>query len=262
MIVVERDKEDAKPEAATDTTDDRKLKETPTTTRESSGQRESDAEGRDEQVASENGQTETTPDSTEQRRTDRESDSFEQHPSYGDFANLAEEFDFRAKSRERANALNSRLEERERPDDEPGIFDFKVDDKPLREHIDPEAEDAGAAGGVKTDPEPAGDRTATAIEEGENDERRGGEKFRGALHKNADSVVDRSGKAAESLDDIFGPRPTGHAETRADSGSMAIDTHHSGVDAGSVVSAGLALGIVGAELFRRGREKVKGRDQQ
>jgi hypothetical protein len=64
------------PEAATDTTDDRKPKDTPTTAQESSEQRESDAEGRDDQAAPENGETETTPpDSTEQRRTDREPDS-------------------------------------------------------------------------------------------------------------------------------------------------------------------------------------------
>jgi hypothetical protein len=257
------------PASSTETTDDRKPKDTSTSARKSPGQRElvteGQAEGQDEQPPPEDGETKTAPDSTEQQRADRApdapSDPFEQRPSYGNFANLAEEFDARAKSREQVKAVNSQLEE-SKPDDEPQNIDFKVDDKSLREHIDPEADDANAAGSVEGEIEPAGDRTVTAIEEGENDERPGLEKFRGALHKNANDIVDKFGKSTDRLDSIFGPRPTGHAETRVDSGPTATDTHHSGMDPGNIVSAGLALGIVGAELFRRGREKIRGRDSQ
>jgi hypothetical protein len=195
------------------------------------------------------------------RKTDLPSGLSQQSRSDGDFGDLAGEFEARAKSREQAKTSGSQLEQ-SKPDDELQGLDFKVDDKSLREHVDPEAGDANAAGTAEPEPEPAGDRTATAFEEGESDDRRRMEKFRGALHKNADDIVGKSQESADNLDSIFGPRPTGHAETRADSGPMATETHHSGVDAGNIVSTGLALGIVGAELFRRGREKIRGRDSQ
>jgi hypothetical protein len=251
------------PEAATDTTNDRKPKDAPTTAQESSEQRESDTKGRDEQAPPENGETETTPpESTEQRRTDREtdspSDSFEQRPSHGNFANLAEEFDARAKSREQVNELNSGPEEG-KPDDKSQSLDFKVDDDSLRERIDP----VGASewsDGTAENPNPTGDRIGSALDEEnkESAERSRVEKIRGAVNKNSEDLVDKAQQGVDKLDSIFGPRPTGQAETRTNSGPQAVDTHHSGVDPGSTASALLAAGMIGAELFHRAKTKIRG----
>jgi hypothetical protein len=93
-------------DTSTGTADDRKPKDTPTTPQKAPGQRP-DTEDRGEQTLPENGESETAPpDDTEQRRTDQAQDSpfesLEQRPSYGNFANLAEEFEARVESREQA----------------------------------------------------------------------------------------------------------------------------------------------------------------
>ncbi|MFB9835960.1 hypothetical protein [Actinoallomurus acaciae] len=245
------------PEAATGTTDDRKPKDTPTTAQESPGQRELGTEGRGEQTPPENGETETTPPDGADQKPDSPSDSFEQRPSYGNFANLAEEFEARAESKEQAEVSNSQLEE-SKPDDKPQSLDFKVDDESLHEHIDP----VGASEwsyGTAENPNPTGDRLNSSLEEEEeNAERSRAEKIRGAVGKNSEDLVDKAEKGVSNLESIFGPRPTGQAETRTNSGPQVADTPHSGVDPGSAASALLAAGIVGAELFHRAKTKIRG----
>lgn len=111
------------PEAPTGTTDDRNPKDTPTTAQEFSGQQESDTEDQGEQRPPEIREIETTPpDSTEQTPYSP-SDSLEQRPSYGNFANLSEEFEARAQStaiepsaRPSSNRThNTRPQRRQRP---------------------------------------------------------------------------------------------------------------------------------------------------
>jgi hypothetical protein len=256
-VVMEADQKE--PEAGTDTTDDSRPKNTPTTALESAEQPESAAEGRAEQAPPENGETGTAPpNSTEQRRTDREmdssSDSLERHPSYGNFANLAEEFDARAQSREQVEELKPGPE-KGRPDDKSQSLDFKVDDESAREHIDPEADDADAAGGVETELEPAGDRAATAIEEGENDHRSKLERLRGVGYKNAEDALDKTQSGINKAADLFERPPTGsHAVVKTD--QPAVAAPHHGMDAGETTTAVLATGIVIGELIRRGRNRL------
>jgi hypothetical protein len=235
------------PDAATGTTDDHKLKDTPATAEE----------------ASENGETDTAPpDGNEQRRTDREpgspSDSFKQRPSYGNFTNLAEEFDARAKSREQAKRVNSQLEEA-KPSDKPCSPDFAVDDKSLGERIDPEVDDANAGDSAETELEPAGDRTITALDEGENDTRSRADRFRAKAHAGSETLLGKVTSSVNKGVEVFGPRPTGQ-ETRTPHGGPEVgDVPHSGIDPGTAAAGMLAMGILGAELIRKIR-KTRGRD--
>lgn len=240
----------AAPEAATGTTDDHKPKHTSTTAQESSESGGAEA---------------ASPDSTAHRRNDREpgspSDSFEQDPSYGNFANLAEEFEARTKGREQANALNSKPEESKSPGAKSKNLDFKVDDNPLREHIDPEADEVNAAGSTESELEPAGDRIATALDEGENDTRSRADRFRAKAHAGSESLLGKVTSSVNKGVEVFGPRPTGQ-ETRTPLGGPDVGgVPNSGIDPGTAVAGMLAIGILGAELIRK-IGKTRGRDTE
>lgn len=102
--------------------------------------------------------------------------------------------------------------------------------------------------------------TGEKLAEGDEGERSKGDKFRKTLHAGFGDAKKGVEQYTDLTADLFGPRPPGHAETRAGSGPTMADPRHSGVDAGSAASSLLALGIVGAELFRWGRGKIRDRE--
>jgi hypothetical protein len=154
-------------------------------------------------------------------------------------------------------------------------YAFKTGGKPLREHIDPvgaessqqppegrkeafertiRGKDAPWSDGVDTfDDLPTGEKLAEPDEE----KRSPVDKFRVDVHKNFSTISSDASKIVDKATKILLPRPTGHAETRTDSGPVVIDAQHPGVDTGSAVSALLAVGIVGSEIARWGIRKIR-----
>ncbi|WP_433179711.1 hypothetical protein [Actinoallomurus sp. CA-150999] len=201
----------------------------------------------------------------------------EQKPSSGDFSNLAEELDARAKSRELSQQDNGAIKDSASasgPKHE--LASSKLDDESIKKQIDPFAPDRDKAEGRKDSSQqaardkdaewtdgvdsfndlPAGDKLADA----DDGEKPKGKNFRASLFEHYDDAEDAVKEYTSTTADFFGPRPTGHAETQVDSGPVASDAQHSGIDPGSAASSLLALGIVGTELFRWGREKIKERN--
>lgn len=77
--------------------------------------------------------------------------------------------------------------------------------------------------------------------------------------ENLDDAFDATDKWAKTGQDLFNRLPTGqHVEVPAQEQAITMMPHHE-VDSGSVATAGLALGIIGAEFFRWGRRKVEHR---
>jgi hypothetical protein len=188
----------------------------------------------------------------------------------------------RADSRAGAAAANeaSGGQTEAKPGGDTAEITVKASGKSLREHIDPVGaesnqkplegskapferavrdKDAPWTDGADTfDDLPTGEK----LVEPDEDERSKADKFRRKGYEKAGDIQDGVQKGVNGFDKIFGPRPTGHAEVRADSGPTAVDAHHSTIDPGSAATALMALGIVGAELFRKGREKIKGIDDE
>jgi hypothetical protein len=188
----------------------------------------------------------------------------------------------RADSRAGAAAANEvgRGQIEAKPGDHGAEITVKASGKSLREHIDPVGaessqkpleggkapfqrtirnKDAPWTDGADTfDDLPTGEKLA----EPDEDERSKADKFRTKGYEKAGDIQDGVQKSVNGFDKIFGPRPTGHAEIRADSGPTAVDAHHSTIDPGSAATALMALGIVGAELFRKSREKIKEMDHE
>ena len=182
------------------------------------------------------------------------------------FDNLADEFEARAKSRNPNN---------EQPPEGDGERDSetRLDGESIRNLVDPFAPDLDKAEGRKNPFQrpvkdggagwtdgvdslndlPAGDELA----EGDPDVRSTGKNFRRTLYQRYDDASDGLSKYTSTASDFFKPHPTGHAETRVDSGPMVADVNHPGIDPGSAASSLLALGIVGAELLRWSRDKIK-----
>jgi hypothetical protein len=134
-----------------------------------------------------------------------------------------------------------------------------VGGKPLREHLDP----AGAAAWSSdisdpvVDPE---DRTGARIadtekQDLERDDKAGFEAFRKRFNKERESLVETAGKSTSRLQDIMGKRPpSGHLESRT--GPEISPAPVQGLDAGDVLTTGLAVVIVAAEAVRKLRGKL------
>lgn len=165
-------------------------------------------------------------------------------------------------------------------DKQPRDSAFKASGEPLRERLDPVGaeisqqppdggkepfeptirdKDAPWTDGVDTlDDLPPGDKLAGSDE----DKRSKLDSFRAKVYENYSDANDEISEYTKSVADFFGPRPTGHAETRADSGLLVVDAQHSSIDAGSAASAVLAAGVAAAELVRWGREKIRKRESE
>ncbi|TYB48691.1 hypothetical protein [Actinomadura chibensis] len=219
------------------------------------------------------GKSETAEPAPEREQKPTETESpLERTPSNCGFANLAEELDARRASREAAQgngATNEQPSETGKPDKQTA----ELDDDAIKEQIDPFAPDLSKTEGRKetfertvrdsdADWTEGVDRledipTGETLSEGDDGERSKGDGFRKALYSGYGNAKKSVEQNADLAADLFGPRPSGHAETRADSGPRMADPHHSGVDAGTAASSLLALGIVGAELLRWGRGKIR-----
>ncbi|TYK47120.1 hypothetical protein [Actinomadura decatromicini] len=208
----------------------------------------------------------------------------ERMPSHSGFANLAEEFDARRASREAAQGngvtneqsseiTNGQSSETGRPDKQTA----ELDDDAIKEQIDPFAPDLSKSEGRKetfeqtardSDAEwtdgvdrvedlPTGEDLAEQSDNAPKTDR-----FRRTGYENLGTIKGRLESATDAVDKALGPRPTGHAETRAD-GPVMAEPPHSGVDAGSAASAMLAAGILGAEALRwvRGKINERGTDE-
>jgi hypothetical protein len=202
----------------------------------------------------------------EQPDADKTTSPLEQRPSAGGFENLAEEFDARRASREQTTGTNDQTSATE-----PEQNATRLDGDAIKEKIDPFAPDVAKAEGSKepfertikdsdADWTEGVDRfedlpTGEALAESDEDETKA-DKFRRQTYENYSGLDGRAKAIGKTIDQAFGARPTGHAETRADGPTMA-DPHHSSVDAGSTASALLTLGIVGAEATRRVVGKIR-----
>ncbi|MWA06504.1 hypothetical protein F8568_040385 [Actinomadura sp. LD22] len=180
------------------------------------------------------------------------------------------EFDARQESRE-ATQGNGAESERTLETGKSGSGSAKLEEGAVKGNIDPFAPDRGKAEGQKepfdrtirsSDAEWTGgvDRfgdlpTGEALAEGDENQDRD-DKFRQAAYKNYSDIHDRVKAIGKTIDQAFGTRPTGHAETRVDGPTMA-EPHHSGIDAGSTASALLTLGVVGAEAGRRVLSRIR-----
>ncbi|MEV0406470.1 hypothetical protein [Actinoallomurus sp. NPDC050550] len=98
--------------------------------------------------------------------------------------------------------------------------------------------------------------------ERDEDRRTKSDRFLGKIQDNLDDINDQLEKTAGDVSDLFKPPPTGQAETRADNSPVAVDVHQSGVDPGNAATAVLVAGIVAAEAFRRGRDKIRERSAE
>ena len=227
--------------------------------------------------------TEVKPDTTEAiprpgrdqkpAKADANMSPLERAPSAGRFANLAEEFDARAKSRELAQQYAAASGRPTKADSKRDPAVPELDDMSIRGRIDPfaadrdkaegrkkpfqrnlENEDAEWTDGVATfDDLPSGEKLS-------EEKRSNFERFRAKAYQKLDDIKDDTEKAAKAIDRIFGPHPTGHAEARESHFPSVVDAPHSGIDPGSAASALIAVGIVGAELVRKVHEKIRGRD--
>ncbi|MQA93411.1 MAG: hypothetical protein GEV11_01800 [Streptosporangiales bacterium] len=101
------------------------------------------------------------------------------------------------------------------------------------------------------------------LTEPDPDKTRRTDKIRQVVVESYDEVSDASAKIVNAVDKMFGPRPDGqaHTQTRPDRGPVMSNPHLSDVDAGSVASALLTLGIVAAELTRR-VDRLRGSNQK
>lgn len=276
-------------EAAAETAENGKGKDAPKPSRETPEQPEQGTEPKDEDTPTkdrdesaskpEAADVQQKRDSDDHRPADANTSAspLERTPSYGGFANLVEEFDARAKSREltgQYNAANDQPSE----DGKRDLDTPELDEESIKNQIDPFAPDLDKAEGHKElfqrtvrdkdtewtegvdsfDDLPTGEKLA----EGDEGERSKGENFRKTLFQGYGDAEDGVKKYTSTASDFFGPRPTGHAETRVDSGPTVADAHHSGIDPESTASSLLALGIVGIELVRWAREKIKERDTE
>lgn len=251
--------------------------------RETSRQDEQDAENRDgtsQEHLKESNSTALVPD-TDRRQTDEQKpkDSYvsplERMPSYGGFANLAEEFAARSASRETVRQDNAANEKTPLSGTKPDREATKLDEESIKQQIDPIAPDHDKAEASKEpyqptvrdkDAEwtdgvdgindlPTGDKLA----EGDDSKASTFDRFRTSTRENVDTLTDQTEKGINSLDKIFGPRPTGHPETRTDTGPSAVNAHHAGIDVGTAASSLLTLGIVGAEATGWILEKIRRR---
>jgi hypothetical protein len=253
--------------------------------REAPRQAEQDGEsldGTSQTYGTESDGTSVVPDADqgedgEQKPADTYVSPLEGMPSYGDFANLDQELEARAKGREIAKLYDGPASDRASNTDSKRDLSSppELDEESIKEQIDPLAPDLDKTEGRKEpfqrtvrdkgdewtdgvegfDDLPTGEKLA----EGDESERSKGENFRKTLHQGYGDAENGVKKYTSTASDFFNPHPTGHAETRVDSGPVAADVHHSGIDPGSTASSVLALGIVGAELLRWGRDKIKER---
>jgi hypothetical protein len=194
-------------------------------------------------------------------------------PSYGSFANLHEEFAARSASRELGQRDHAANEKVLKSETGPGRDATTLNEGSIKEQIDPFAPDAGEAEGHKDAFEPTargkdaewteGIDSFNDLPTGEelaapDDERMSkSDKFRQITYEEFGGLKDGAKEATGTIEKIFGPRPTGHPETRVDGGPTVVDANHFVIDAGSAASTVLAAGIVGAEVIRWGRGKIK-----
>lgn len=198
----------------------------------------------------------------------------ERMPSAGDFANLAEEFDARAESRELAKQYNTVSDQSLKADSRRELAIPKLDDTSIRDRIVPVAADRDKAEEPKEpfqsnfgnenaeQPDDVESPEALASNEDLSEEKKSRfDQFRAKAYEKLDDIKDDAEKTAKAIDRIFGPHPAGHAVTETGHTPSVVDNQHSGIDPGSAASALLAVGIVSAELVRKVHEKVRGRDR-
>jgi hypothetical protein len=131
---------------------------------------------------------------------------------------------------------------------------------PLHEALDP----VGAAawsneiGDQVADPS---DRTGDWIADTDNTDPEKAKKERGAaFHKRfsreREGIADTAGKTTSKLQDLVSKRPpTGHLESRT--GPDATPAPHQGLDAGDILTAGFAAGVMLIEGVRKTRGKIR-----
>lgn len=135
-----------------------------------------------------------------------------------------------------------------------------VGDKTLREYLDPAGAAAWSNEVGDQVPDPT-DRTGHWIADTENkdlekDKKERGEAFRKRFKREREGITDTAGKTTSKVQDLIGKRPpAGHQEVRT--GPDATPAPHLGVDAGDVMTAGFAAGVMLAEGARKLHGKIK-----
>jgi hypothetical protein len=127
------------------------------------------------------------------------------------------------------------------------VTEFMVGDKlvRIRDDLDPVRGHVDSGGAGDAEPEPAGDRIASA----ENDEQSRLERLRKKFYEASEDVRDGVRKTSDAVQDLLPRRPpTGHPETRT--GPVFAQAEHHGVDAGDTATALLATGFVIVEVGR------------
>ena len=202
------------------------------------------------------------PDEPDEDEGKKQRSPLQERPSHGGFDNLDDEFSARARSRENAKAFN-------KPRESSGSG---LNDKAVKEQIDPYGPDVAKAEGRKEPFQPVAKEKDAAWTEGvdRSDDLPTGEqladtdedkprtdRFRKAVVENYGKLDERASKLTSAIDKAFGPRPTGQAESRVDSGPTVVDAQHPRADVGSAASAVLAASIFSVEVFRWARDKIK-----
>lgn len=96
-----------------------------------------------------------------------------------------------------------------------------------------------------------------------DDEKSRAERVGRSLARSFDDVKSQARSAADIVDKMFEPPPTGRPVTRADPpASLIRETPHSEVDGGNVLTGVMAGAIVVAEIVRRIGEKIKRSDKE
>ncbi|MEV0402998.1 hypothetical protein [Actinoallomurus sp. NPDC050550] len=282
-------------ESTTETSDGSSgSKDAPKPVREAPRQNEQGGENRDDTPQKDRkesdatlGAADTGPGQDDEHKPpDAYASSLEQAPSYGGFANLGEEFEARAKSREAAEQYNNAANDRTvESDSKRDLASPKLDEKSIREQIDPFAPDLDKVEGRKEpfqqtirdndaewtegvdrfDDLPPGEKlTERGEDEAESntdknvdqDKRSRREKLRDKLFEHGDDALDGTQEGVNAIGGIFDrPQPTGsHAIAKTDQPIIEASPH--GVDAGEAATALIAGAVVASKLYDWGREMV------
>jgi hypothetical protein len=211
----------------------------------------------------------------EQKLTDTCVSPLERMPSYGNFSHLGEEFAARSSSREITQRDDEATGETSESGTEPDHEATNLNEESAKSQIDPFAPELDKYVGRKepfrqTIREKEADwtegvddignlPTGEKLAEGDDSKASRFDRFRRSTRENVDSLTGQTEKGIQALDKIFGPRPTGHAETRVDSGPAVVEAHHPGIDVGTAASSLLTLGIVGVEATGWVMEQIQRR---
>lgn len=203
-------------------------------------------------------------------KTEKEESLPDQIPSEGQVRST-DESDARPRSRENAQGsgtVNEQAPEIGRSEAGSG----KLEQESVKETIDPFVPDRSKAEGRKeefqrtvtegeanwtegvdrVDDLPTGEALAE-----KDDGRARRDRFRKTTYEKFDTIKDQVEGVTKTVERAFGPRPSGHSETRVQDGPVTAAPLQSGIDAGSAASSLLAAGIVGAEMVRWARGKVR-----